>query len=357
MEGNSTGRTTDLDSTDKLPTLAEDKLVKLDDRSGSPNGRDDTPSLVRSLAQLREVLGEETQRSRHLETRLDTQDLAIAKLQAEFEQEAERNSAARTSAEAASSQALATRELIGKVQIALRSLHSRVVSLETYIAGRPEGWREMEQALHSKSVRIAEAEAQLAEKIALLAEDLTAEGLDPAPTTDADVDVHVDTELEAGTDMNADIHTEVEASMDADVDTTLEPLAAADTFPNAGAELASPEADSDADEDEGLEKSLPERRSALVGGTADAPIAYAITKDSITIGRDPEADISIPAVSVSRYHATVTIDGPEAIIEDHSSTNGVFVNNERIQRRTLSSGDEVVIGDSRFRFFSGEARD
>ncbi len=96
---------------------------------------------------------------------------------------------------------------------------------------------------------------------------------------------------------------------------------------------------------------------ALVGGTPGTPIAYSIDKDSITIGRDPAADITIPIESVSRVHAIITRAGDDMIIEDQASTNGVFVNAVRVGRKALANGDEVLIGDSQFRYFGGEARD
>ncbi|HEY5665579.1 MAG TPA: FHA domain-containing protein [Gammaproteobacteria bacterium] len=366
MEGNSSGRQTDLDSTDRLPTLSEDTLVELD-RIRTSNGLDDTAALEQSLAQLREALGDETERSCQLETRLDNQEQAIARLQADFEREAQQNSAARTSAETATSQAQATRALVGKVQIALRSLHARIASLETYIAGRPEGWREMEQALHSKSIRVAEAEAQLAEKITLLAQELAADAGNPEPDLDLpDADAPKTDLPDADapkTDPPASEAHDVEAhgtqvhpaNMLTGDDTLLEPLPSADvtsTLREALTESAPESSDHDEPEIAAAAGS-----SALVGGTPDTPIAYSIDKDSITIGRDPAADITIPIESVSRIHAIVTREGNEMIIEDHASTNGVFVNAVRVQRKALANGDEVLLGDSQFRYFGGEVHD
>ena len=351
MEGNSSGRQTDLDSTDRLPTLSEDTLVELD-RIRTSNGLDDTAALEQSLAQLREALGDETERSCQLETRLDNQEQAIARLQADFEREAQQNSAARTSAETATSQAQATRALVGKVQIALRSLHARIASLETYIAGRPEGWREMEQALHSKSIRVAEAEAQLAEKITLLAQELAADAGNPEPDLDPPASEAHDVEAHDVEAHGTQVHP---ANMLTGDDTLLEPLPSADvtsTLREALTESAPESSDHDEPEIAAAAGS-----SALVGGTPDTPIAYSIDKDSITIGRDPAADITIPIESVSRIHAIVTREGNEMIIEDHASTNGVFVNAVRVQRKALANGDEVLLGDSQFRYFGGEVHD
>jgi len=63
-----------------------------------------------------------------------------------------------------------------------------------------------------------------------------------------------------------------------------------------------------------------------------------------TIGREG-CDITVSDPDVSRRHAKVAIDDGQLSIEDLGSTNGTFVNGERIdQPRRLSDGDEVRIG-------------
>jgi hypothetical protein len=69
-----------------------------------------------------------------------------------------------------------------------------------------------------------------------------------------------------------------------------------------------------------------------------------------TIGRTPDNDLVIESESVSRHHA-VTLQTPGGtVIEDLNSTNGVFVNGQRVSRRVLSAGDVVTIGTASFRF-------
>jgi pSer/pThr/pTyr-binding forkhead associated (FHA) protein len=46
----------------------------------------------------------------------------------------------------------------------------------------------------------------------------------------------------------------------------------------------------------------------------------------------------------------VLLYGSKTVIEDLNSTNGTFVNAERINRRTLKEGDIVTLGKSEFRF-------
>ena len=67
-------------------------------------------------------------------------------------------------------------------------------------------------------------------------------------------------------------------------------------------------------------------------------------KTSITVGRDPDCDISIDNVAVSRRHCTLQEADGEWVLEDLQSGNGTYVGGERISRRPLSSGESFVIG-------------
>jgi pSer/pThr/pTyr-binding forkhead associated (FHA) protein len=69
-----------------------------------------------------------------------------------------------------------------------------------------------------------------------------------------------------------------------------------------------------------------------------------------TIGRTPDNDIRIDAEFISRHHAVVLLYGTKTVIEDLNSTNGTYVNSERVNRRTLKEGDIVTLGKSEFRF-------
>ncbi len=64
----------------------------------------------------------------------------------------------------------------------------------------------------------------------------------------------------------------------------------------------------------------------------------------VTIGRDPEADIQIDNISVSRLHAKI-IEGPNYyLLEDLGSTNGTFVNGKRVTKKYIKEDDEIIIG-------------
>jgi len=64
----------------------------------------------------------------------------------------------------------------------------------------------------------------------------------------------------------------------------------------------------------------------------------------LLIGRAPEADICIPDRRVSQRHARVVVSPEGAVfVEDLDSTNGTYVNGEKVTRRALRDGDEVLL--------------
>jgi ABC-type multidrug transport system ATPase subunit/pSer/pThr/pTyr-binding forkhead associated (FHA) protein len=73
----------------------------------------------------------------------------------------------------------------------------------------------------------------------------------------------------------------------------------------------------------------------------------------IRIGRDPSNTIVLDHLQVSRFHAEITLLGESYVIRDLGSTNGTWVNGERIEGDvTLNRGDHIKISDFNF-FFDG----
>jgi hypothetical protein len=64
------------------------------------------------------------------------------------------------------------------------------------------------------------------------------------------------------------------------------------------------------------------------------------------VGRKPEMDIFLVDPSVSRNHALLDVHGGELVVRDAGSTNGTFVNGERVQLRALRSGDRIAFGNT-----------
>ncbi len=67
-------------------------------------------------------------------------------------------------------------------------------------------------------------------------------------------------------------------------------------------------------------------------------------KNEVTIGRDPEADIQIDNISVSRIHAKIIIGPNYFLLQDLKSTNGTFVNGKRVEQKYIKEDDEIMIG-------------
>lgn len=74
---------------------------------------------------------------------------------------------------------------------------------------------------------------------------------------------------------------------------------------------------------------------------------YAVASTQV-IGRHHECDISIPSEEISRRHAQVkpTTDG--IMVEDLGSSNGTFINGQRVQTGLLKNGDELRLDAIRF---------
>ncbi|MCP4498463.1 MAG: DUF4388 domain-containing protein [Deltaproteobacteria bacterium] len=74
---------------------------------------------------------------------------------------------------------------------------------------------------------------------------------------------------------------------------------------------------------------------------------FPLTDDAeVVIGRGGELDIVLVEDMVSRKHAKINTGGGGIAIQDLGSTNGTFVNGERITRARLQEGDRVLIGTS-----------
>ncbi len=70
----------------------------------------------------------------------------------------------------------------------------------------------------------------------------------------------------------------------------------------------------------------------------------------VALGRDERNDIVLPDPRVSRFHAVVRpVDGGYQIV-DLNSSNGTFVNRERVGARPLQEGDEILIGSTSLYF-------
>lgn len=89
----------------------------------------------------------------------------------------------------------------------------------------------------------------------------------------------------------------------------------------------------------------------LVMLTPPAPGAeFALPEGAIKIGRAEDLDVWVNHRSISREHAEIRREGNQFHVVDLESANGVRLNNDEVAEATLSPGDELELGQVRFRF-------
>ena len=84
---------------------------------------------------------------------------------------------------------------------------------------------------------------------------------------------------------------------------------------------------------------------------------FELAKERIIIGRHSDSDIQLDDPTVSGIHAVLTLkpdnylDGAfDVAIIDFNSTNGLFVNDERVKQKRLAIGDIIRIGQHELLF-------
>lgn len=78
---------------------------------------------------------------------------------------------------------------------------------------------------------------------------------------------------------------------------------------------------------------------------SSGPLTFRLRPGTIkTVGRATRADFIVDAALVSRLHCRLTASDEAVEVVDLSSTNGTFVNDKRVQRATLASGDRLRVG-------------
>lgn len=78
---------------------------------------------------------------------------------------------------------------------------------------------------------------------------------------------------------------------------------------------------------------------------AAAPFAFRILPGSVkTIGRSSGAEFFADAAMISRLHCRLTAGATELEVVDLESTNGTFVNGQRVTKASLKQGDRLGVG-------------
>ena len=79
-----------------------------------------------------------------------------------------------------------------------------------------------------------------------------------------------------------------------------------------------------------------------------------VPEKQIVVGRSSDLDMVLVEDMVSRKHARIAMQSDQIWIEDLGSTNGTFVNGEKIKRARLKEGDRVLIGTSILKLIAGD---
>ena len=83
---------------------------------------------------------------------------------------------------------------------------------------------------------------------------------------------------------------------------------------------------------------------------------YALDSESISIGREKDADIFLDDVTVSRQHAVIERNKSIYRVSDVGSLNGTYLNAKIVRSEELTDGDVLQIGRFKLVFFHGIAQ-
>lgn len=83
---------------------------------------------------------------------------------------------------------------------------------------------------------------------------------------------------------------------------------------------------------------------------ADVTPSFVLGGEETTIGRSDANDVVLLDPNVSRLHAKVEAAGGAYVISDSGSTNGTWVNEERVAEAELSDGDVIRLGSTNLVF-------
>lgn len=80
---------------------------------------------------------------------------------------------------------------------------------------------------------------------------------------------------------------------------------------------------------------------------------FYLDRPALTVGRDPESDIFLNDMTVSRAHATLEVVDGSVTVRDASSLNGTWVNGICVDAAPLAEGDVLQIGTFQMVFLEG----
>ncbi|HOX02284.1 MAG TPA: FHA domain-containing protein [Candidatus Paceibacterota bacterium] len=78
--------------------------------------------------------------------------------------------------------------------------------------------------------------------------------------------------------------------------------------------------------------------------------SYDLKGEKTTIGRVEDNAFQIPEPSVSSHHCEIQFRGADCMVRDLDSTNGTFINGERVKEAALKPGQVLQLGGIQLRF-------
>ncbi len=88
---------------------------------------------------------------------------------------------------------------------------------------------------------------------------------------------------------------------------------------------------------------MPSDATAMLFAPPQPPVQLP-REGTVVLGRSRECEVRLPDADTSRRHAKIVCTGGRFVLHDLASTNGTFVNGERIEQRELEPGDRLQIG-------------
>jgi hypothetical protein len=99
---------------------------------------------------------------------------------------------------------------------------------------------------------------------------------------------------------------------------------------------------------------VPQQQRALLHmNTAGGPHSMPIESTTVSIGRGLSNDIIVEDSRVSRHHAQLRYRNRQFWLADLGSTNGTFLNGERVSESALKDGDSISLGGLELTFREG----
>ncbi|HVE91244.1 MAG TPA: FHA domain-containing protein [Actinomycetota bacterium] len=110
--------------------------------------------------------------------------------------------------------------------------------------------------------------------------------------------------------------------------------------------------EADTEEEAHLAELEPGQVCLVVRRGPSAGTKFVLDKDTVAVGRHPQADIFLTDITGSRRHAELRRGAEGWSAVDLGSLNGTYVNRERVESTQLSSGDELQVGKFRLLFLA-----